>query len=175
MFRLGWLYRCCTELFQSFSLDCFQGCITHTAGRLVHTIVQGNCLLKVMGQESCQYFPGKNQTLTMVCKCHPRIHRRLLLHCIPRRILHNTAGQHPSSPLKCVETIYRTATFTTAADTAGFVEKVRYAQCIQLSLLSITLPVNLMNPSELSLQNLLMAENKESTFSVFLVLIDINL
>ena len=29
--------------------------INHTTGRLVHAIRQGNCLFKVMGEETCQY------------------------------------------------------------------------------------------------------------------------
>ena len=38
-----------------FSLDFFffNGSITHTTGRLALTTVQGNCLLKVMGQKTC--------------------------------------------------------------------------------------------------------------------------
>ena len=36
--------------------DCLNGSITHTTGRLAYTIVQGNCLFKVMEQEACQYY-----------------------------------------------------------------------------------------------------------------------
>ena len=32
----------------------FYGSIAHTTGRLPRTTVQGNCLFKVMGQETCQ-------------------------------------------------------------------------------------------------------------------------
>ena len=34
------------------------GSVTHTTGRLAQTIVQGNCLFEVMGQESCQVPAG---------------------------------------------------------------------------------------------------------------------
>ena len=37
------------------SLDCFYGSITYKTGKLAHSVVHGNCLLNVMGQESCQY------------------------------------------------------------------------------------------------------------------------
>ena len=46
--------RCCTELFHAFSLDSLNGSTAHRTGRLVHSTVRGNCLLKVMGQETCQ-------------------------------------------------------------------------------------------------------------------------
>ena len=49
------VWRCCTELFHAFSLDFSYGRVTHTTGRLARTVVQGNCLFKVMGQETCQY------------------------------------------------------------------------------------------------------------------------
>ena len=46
----------CNVVFIAFSLDCLNGSITHTTGRLAYTIVQGNCLFKVMEQEACQYY-----------------------------------------------------------------------------------------------------------------------
>ena len=42
------------ELFHAFSLDHFYGSITHTTGRIAYTIVQGNCLFKVMGRATSQ-------------------------------------------------------------------------------------------------------------------------
>ena len=45
-------------LLSCFSLFCetffFNGSITHTTGRLVHNILHGNCLSKVVGQETSQ-------------------------------------------------------------------------------------------------------------------------
>ena len=61
---LEWVQRRCTELLHAFSQDCLNGSITHTTGRLVYTLVQGNRLFKVMGQETCHYFPiNKSWTL----------------------------------------------------------------------------------------------------------------
>ena len=45
---------CCNELLHNFSLDYLNGSITHTTGRLANTIVQGNCLSKFVGQETCR-------------------------------------------------------------------------------------------------------------------------
>ena len=44
-----------TELSDAFSTNYATGSITHAIGRLAYTIFQGNCLVKVVGQESCQY------------------------------------------------------------------------------------------------------------------------
>ena len=41
-----------TELSDAFSTNYAYGSITHAIGRLAYTIVQGNCLVKVVGQES---------------------------------------------------------------------------------------------------------------------------
>ena len=43
-----------TELFHAFSLNYLKGRIARATGRLAETSVQGNCLFKVMGQETCQ-------------------------------------------------------------------------------------------------------------------------
>ena len=50
-----WIWRCCTALFHTFSLDCFHGCIFHKTGWLVEIIVQNNTLFSVMGQETREY------------------------------------------------------------------------------------------------------------------------
>ena len=61
----------------------------------------------------------------MVCKCHPRIHGRLL-HSISRSILRNTASGCSSSAMKHAQSVSDTATFTASVDMTGFVEKVYY-------------------------------------------------
>ena len=38
-------------MFHAFSVDCLNGSTAHATERLTHTVVQGSCLLKVMGQE----------------------------------------------------------------------------------------------------------------------------
>lgn len=47
------IYNFFTVLFHVFSPDCFYLSIAHSTGRLTHTIHQGHCLFKVMGQETC--------------------------------------------------------------------------------------------------------------------------
>ena len=46
--------RCCTELSPAFSLDCFQGSITHKTGKLAHIIVQGSSSFNGIRREDCE-------------------------------------------------------------------------------------------------------------------------
>ena len=40
--------------------------LTQVTGRLTHTIVQGHCLFKVMGQKTCQWAKGKHAKLASI-------------------------------------------------------------------------------------------------------------
>ena len=54
---LLWMTEFCDAIVSCFTLSrytVFYGNIALTAGRLDHTIVQGNCLFKIMSQETCQ-------------------------------------------------------------------------------------------------------------------------
>ena len=46
-FVVDWIQQPCIELLHAFLHSYLYGSITHAAGRLAHTIIQGNCLVKV--------------------------------------------------------------------------------------------------------------------------------
>ena len=79
---VDWVQRCCIESFYALSMDCFNGSITYTTGRLANTTVQGNRSFKVMDQEICQLYYCGLMGVYKVRKCCVRWFYGIWLPCV---------------------------------------------------------------------------------------------